>query len=92
MPPPPAALVAVFSFFPWSMLSKGFADLSRAAEGAAPGISWSQRRSYCQASTPPPQLQEQLPYWVEGCTLPISDALWILVRAGGFSAQQRSSR
>jgi hypothetical protein len=75
----PAALVAVFSLFPWSMLSKGFADLSKAAEGASPGISWAQRQSYCQASTPPAQLQEQLAYWVEGCTLPIGDALWILV-------------
>jgi hypothetical protein len=63
------------------MLSKGFADLSRAAEGTAPGISWGQRYSYCQASAPAPQLQEQLPYWVEGCTLPIGDALGIMVRA-----------
>lgn len=75
----PAGLAALFSLFPWSLLSKGFGDLASAAEGSHPGISWEQRYSYCQADTPSPQQQERLAYWVGNCTMPIAAALWILV-------------
>jgi hypothetical protein len=79
-----AGLVTLFSLFPWSMLSKGFADLARAAEGSRAGISWQQRYSYCQASTPSPQQQAQLAYWTPDCTLPVAQALFVLVSLVGL--------
>lgn len=80
-PPPTAAagLLALFSLFPWSLLSKAFADLARAAEDSGAGISWQQRYSYCQAGTPSPEEQAQLAYWTPNCTLPVAQALWVLV-------------
>jgi hypothetical protein len=43
------ALTAIFSMFPWDLLSKGFLDLNAATvSDTSPGLKWNERSSYCQ--------------------------------------------
>uniref|UniRef100_A0A7R9Z2A2 ABC transporter domain-containing protein n=1 Tax=Chlamydomonas euryale TaxID=1486919 RepID=A0A7R9Z2A2_9CHLO len=54
------ALTCIFSLFPWDLLAKGFGDLGSATvTSTSPGISWSQRYSYCQDI---PLSQDQPPF------------------------------
>ena len=60
---------AVFSLFPWSLLSKGISDLAAAA-AAGPGLAWADRKRYCvPGAAPPPDAVERAV--LTDCTMPL---------------------
>lgn len=61
--------VVLFSLFPWSLLSKGIADLGAAAESGL-GLTWADRVRYCMVSgTVPPS--EGGRYAQSDCVMPL---------------------
>lgn len=68
----------LFNCLPWTLLSKGLRDLSKASGPTLPGISWSNRVNYCQKSLPSPSVRSELDYWRGDCVVPLGNILWYL--------------
>lgn len=76
-----SAAIAIFSLFPWSLLSKGIQDLAAAAENRSGGIPLVNLFGYCQANTPNPAtlgVLAELGYWEKDCVMPLGQIYWVL--------------
>jgi len=67
-----------FNMFPRTLLAKGVSDLATASDSNYEGLRWVDRSRYCQVSTPPPLIQEEIAYWQVDCVTSLADIYIIL--------------
>lgn len=72
------AAQVIFAMLPWNLLAKGLYDLGQAtATSDSPGISWSERFSYCLTRPPPPDERATYGYYDDNCVVPLGQMFWI---------------